>query len=63
MFKDDSYIEINSRNIKQQMKEAMEAEEDIHYWIEEESDTVYFLQQLNFRRKRIVIAKLQSYYV
>ncbi|MCC5910570.1 MAG: DUF3298 domain-containing protein [Clostridiaceae bacterium] len=53
LFKGDSYIEIISRNIKQQMKEAMEADEHIHYWIEEE------IEELNFHK----IDEDQNFYI
>ena len=36
LFKDDSYIEIISENIKDQMRERMKKEEGVSYWIDQE---------------------------
>lgn len=38
LFKDDSYVEIISQNIIEQMREEMKAGEDKIYWIEKEED-------------------------
>lgn len=38
LFKDDSYVEIISQNIIEQMREEMKAGEDKIYWIENEED-------------------------
>jgi hypothetical protein len=54
LFKDDSYIDIISDNIKSQMKEQMKLDENKIYWVEgEESDSEVFEK----------ISKDQSFYI
>ncbi len=40
LFKDDSYIEVISENIKQQMSEQLEADENKIYWLDDQDGTV-----------------------
>lgn len=53
LFKNESYVDIISHNIKSQMKEQMEADENLIYWIEGESDMEGFDK----------ISKEQSFYI
>ena len=55
LFKDDSYIQIISENIKQQMRQQMKADPDKSYWVEStEDDPVPPFER---------IAKDQSFYI
>lgn len=40
LFKDDSYIEVISENIKQQMSEQLEADENKMYWLDDQDGTI-----------------------
>lgn len=40
LFKDDSYVDIISDNIKEKMKEQMKSDENKHYWVEGEENTI-----------------------
>lgn len=53
LFKNDSYIEAISNNIKEQMREEMKVDEHIQYWIDED------IEALNFNR----IDENQSFYI
>ena len=54
MFKDDDYIKVISENIKQQMKDQMKKDDNIHYWLDEEIDP-----EINFKS----IKKDQQFYI
>ncbi len=54
LFKDDTYIDIISDNIRSQMKEQMEADENIIYWIDEQDDMVEPFEK---------ISKEQGFYI
>lgn len=53
LFKDESYIQIISDDIKSQMKTRMNEDEDLHYWLEDEID------EFNFKE----IDKNQNFYI
>ncbi|MBP2028448.1 hypothetical protein J2Z35_002251 [Acetoanaerobium pronyense] len=53
LFKDESYIQIISDDIKSQMKSRMNEDEDLHYWLEDEID------EFNFKE----IDKNQNFYI
>lgn len=53
LFKNDSYIQIISEEIKNQMKARMEDDEDLYYWLEDE------IEDFNFKE----ISKNQNFYI
>ena len=54
LFTDDSYIETISQEIKRQMQEQMDEDENIYYWLHDED-----VPEWNFKQ----IAKDQSFYI
>ena len=53
LFKDESYIDIISQNIREQMIQRMEEDENLVYWLKEE------VQDWNFDE----ISKKQNFYI
>lgn len=47
LFKDSSYVELISNNIKTQMRERMNADKDLVYWIKGDPDAIDGFDQIN----------------
>jgi hypothetical protein len=47
LFKDDTYVDIISHNIKSQMKEQMKSDEDKFYWVEEGEESIELFEKIS----------------
>lgn len=47
LFKDDTYVDIISNNIKSQMKEQMKSDEDKFYWVEEGEEPIELFEKIS----------------